>query len=56
MFNVISGFYKPETGVIKFENQDITNTKTHIRASKGLARTFQNISLFQTMSVLDKLL
>ncbi|PPR78130.1 MAG: Arabinose import ATP-binding protein AraG, partial [Alphaproteobacteria bacterium MarineAlpha2_Bin1] len=55
LFNVISGFYKPQSGSIKFNNQEISTSNTHLRASMGLARTFQNISLFPGMTVLDNI-
>ena len=55
LFNVISGFYKPSSGSIMFNNNKISTSNTHIRASMGLARTFQNISLFPGMTVLDNI-
>ncbi|MBL42203.1 MAG: ABC transporter ATP-binding protein [Rhodospirillaceae bacterium] len=55
LFNVISGFYKPSSGSIMFNNNEISTSNTHIRASMGLARTFQNISLFPGMTVLDNI-
>ena len=55
LFNVISGFYKPISGSIIFQNEEISTVNTHLRAKKGLARTFQNISLFPGMTVLDNI-
>ena len=55
LFNVISGFYKPSSGSIMFNNNEISTSNTHIRASMGLARTFQNISHFPGMTVLDNI-
>jgi len=55
LFNVISGFYKPLSGSIIFQNKEISTINTHLRASDGLARTFQNISLFPGMTVLDNI-
>src|SRR6516225_4721284 len=46
VFNTISGFYRPAAGHIVLDGQDITSTPVHRRASRGLARTFQNIALF----------
>ncbi|WLR52656.1 ABC transporter ATP-binding protein [Bacillus tianshenii] len=55
MLNCISGLYKPSTGSIKFNGQDILNMKPYNRTSLGIARAFQNIALFAQMSVLDNL-
>lgn len=55
LFNTISGFYKPQTGVIQFEGQDITQMPPPGRARLGLARSFQNIALFRGMTVLDNI-
>tara|TARA_B100000686_G_scaffold283784_1_gene306956 strand:- start:403 stop:1188 length:786 start_codon:yes stop_codon:yes gene_type:complete len=55
LFNVISGFNKANAGKIFYEGEDISTLKTHLRAKKGLARTFQNISLFPGMTVLDNI-
>jgi branched-chain amino acid transport system ATP-binding protein len=55
LFNSISGFYKPQAGRIVFEGTDITRHKPPRRAALGLARTFQNIALFQGMTVLDNI-
>jgi branched-chain amino acid transport system ATP-binding protein len=55
LFNAISGFYRPQAGRIVFDGQDITRLKPPRRAALGLARTFQNIALFQGMSVLDNI-
>lgn len=55
LFNVISGFHKPDSGRLSFAGQDITRMATHRRAGLGIARTFQNISLFPGMTVLDNI-
>ena len=55
LFNVISGFHRADSGRVIFDGKDITKLRTHLRAGKGLARTFQNISLFPGMSVLDNI-
>jgi branched-chain amino acid transport system ATP-binding protein len=49
-FNVITGLYAPTEGAIYFEGADITASKPHIRAAAGIARTFQNIRLFNLMT------
>ena len=56
IFNCINGIYKPTGGMILFEGKDITGQKPYRIAHKGIARTFQNIALFQNMTVLDNLL
>jgi branched-chain amino acid transport system ATP-binding protein len=55
LFNAISGFYRPERGTIRFDGADITRVPGHARAALGLARTFQNVSLFRGMTVLDNI-
>jgi branched-chain amino acid transport system ATP-binding protein len=55
LFNVISGFYKPQAGHVLFCGQDIGRLPPHQRAKLGLARSFQNIALFRGLSVLDNI-
>ncbi|MCL4802486.1 MAG: ABC transporter ATP-binding protein [Burkholderiales bacterium] len=55
LFNAISGFYRPERGAIRFEGRDIGRVPASRRAGLGLARTFQNVSLFRGMTVLDNI-
>ena len=55
LLNMISGFYKPDTGRIALESQDITQRKPSDIAALGVARTFQNIALFSGLTVLDNL-
>jgi branched-chain amino acid transport system ATP-binding protein len=56
IFNLISRFYKPTRGTIKFDGQDITGLAAHEIGPLGIARTFQNIELFDHSTVLDNLL
>ena len=56
ILNCINGFYKPQSGKIFFEGQDITHLPPHRRPSLGIARTFQNIQLYSGMTVLDNLM
>jgi branched-chain amino acid transport system ATP-binding protein len=56
LLNMISGFYKPDTGSITFEGIDITRARPARIASLGVARTFQNIALFGGMTVLDNIM
>ena len=56
LLNMISGFYKPDTGRVVLEGQDITQRKPSDIAALGIARTFQNIALFSGLTVLDNLM
>jgi len=56
IFNLISRFYEATTGSIKFNGQDITKLGAEAIAPLGIARTFQNIELFDQSSVLQNLL
>jgi len=56
LLNMISGFYKPDTGRITFEGRDITSKRPSAVAALGIARTFQNIALFSGLTVLDNLM
>lgn len=53
VFNLITGVYKPDEGAIKFKGQDITGLPPYDICSRGIARTFQNIRLFNDLTVLD---
>lgn len=56
LLNVLSGFYKPQQGGIRFEGQDIGRWPVHKVARAGLARTFQGTHLLAHMSVLDNIM
>ena len=56
MLNVITRVFDPTAGQIEFEGQDITRLPRHKVVHAGIARTFQNIELFEGGSVLDNLL
>ena len=53
LFNAITGIFPPSVGRIVFEGGDIAGAKPHQVAEIGIARTFQNIRLFEYMSALD---
>lgn len=55
-FNLISGVYKPTRGQILLEQNAISGLSTYEIARLGIVRTFQNIRLFQSLSVLDNIL
>ncbi|MCG8692313.1 MAG: ABC transporter ATP-binding protein [Minwuiales bacterium] len=56
IFNLVSRIYEPTMGRLVFQDQDITKVPAHQVASLGIARTFQNIELFEHASVLHNLL
>ena len=56
IFNAISRLYNVTRGTLTFDGTDITNVKAESIASLGIARTFQNIELFENASVLQNLL
>jgi branched-chain amino acid transport system ATP-binding protein len=56
LLNVISGFYHPSEGSLRFEGRDRTRLAPPDVAALGIARTFQNVALFKGMSVLDNLM
>ena len=56
LFNVISRIYQPNEGKIYFENNDISKVAPHKISSLGIARTFQNLELFENATVLQNLL
>jgi branched-chain amino acid transport system ATP-binding protein len=56
VFNLISGVYRPNSGGIFLEGQDITGLKPHKIASKGVARTFQISTLFNKCTVLENVI
>lgn len=55
LFNVISGLLPPSSGKVALEGQDITKRKPHQRARMGLARTFQRLELFTSLSVRENI-
>lgn len=56
VFNIITGQYEPTEGKVILSDEDITGLRPDIVASKGIARTFQNVRLFTGLSVLDNVL
>ena len=53
VFNLLTGVYTPNEGIIRLDGKDITGHKTMEINHDGIARTFQNIRLFHQMSILD---
>jgi len=56
MLNVITRVFDPSSGTVSFDGQDITRLPRHKIVQQGIARTFQNIELFEGGTVLDNLL
>jgi branched-chain amino acid transport system ATP-binding protein len=55
-FNMLTGFYKPTLGKIMLEDRNITGNRPDVIMKLGMARTFQNIRLFGTMSAMENVL
>jgi len=55
-FNMLTGVYKPTSGKIVFDGDDVTGKPPHAITERGIGRTFQNIRLFQNMTSLENVL
>lgn len=53
VFNIITGIYRPTAGTITLAGQSIVGRKPNAIAARGIARTFQNIRLFESLTVFD---
>lgn len=53
VFNMITGVYPPTEGIIAYQGRKLNNLSSHRIISRGIARTFQNIRLFKSMTVLE---
>jgi len=56
VFNMITGFYPPDQGSIRFNGQELSGLRPHEITRAGIARTFQNIRLFADMTVMENLI
>jgi branched-chain amino acid transport system ATP-binding protein len=56
LFNCVTGLYAPTSGRVVFDGRDITGSRPHRVAKLGIARTFQNIRLFDYMTVVENVL
>jgi ABC-type branched-subunit amino acid transport system ATPase component len=56
LFNIISGFFLPNEGKILFEGKDITGFHPHQVCYLGITRTFQNLQIFQNMTVMENVM
>jgi branched-chain amino acid transport system ATP-binding protein len=53
LFNMISGVYRPGSGRVVLDGEDVTGLDPYLLARRGLSRTFQNLQIFQSMTVLE---
>ena len=56
MFNVVSRIYQPNSGSVRFKGRELLDVPAHGIAKLGIARTFQNLALFPTMSLLENVM
>ena len=56
LFNIVTRLYKPDSGALEFNGKSLLHTPPHRVVRRGIARTFQNVELFRTMTVLDNVL
>jgi len=56
MFNVVSRIYEPTSGQVVYDGTDLLSVPAHGIAKRGIARTFQNLALFPSMSLLDNVM
>ena len=56
LFNMISGVYIPGAGKVVLNGEDVTAQSPHLLARRGMCRTFQNLQIFQSMSVLENVI
>ena len=54
-FNCITGFYKPDTGTVRYRGQDVTKLPPHRKAAMGFGRTFQNVGMVKSTTALENL-
>src|SRR5690606_27433898 len=53
LFNCVSGVYVPTSGTVSLGGEDISRLKPFERARRGMTRTFQNLQIFENMSVVE---
>ena len=55
-FNLLTGLYSPRGGTIFFDGREITKVPPHKRVMRGIVRTFQLVSVFDSLRVVDNLI
>lgn len=56
LFNMISGVYLPNSGRVTLNGENVTGLSPHLLARRGLSRTFQNLQIFQSMTVVENVM
>ncbi len=56
LINIVAGVYPPDAGAVALDGRAVTGSPPHVMARLGVARTFQNVRLFRTMTVFDNVL
>jgi ABC-type branched-subunit amino acid transport system ATPase component/ABC-type branched-subunit amino acid transport system permease subunit len=56
LINCVSGLYSPDTGSVRLRGQDVTAEPAHVRARLGMARTFQNLQLVPSLTVIENVM
>jgi len=56
LFNCLSGIYKPDRGTVKYRDRDVSGSAPHKRAAMGIGRTWQNLGVVRSLSVLENVL
>ena len=56
LFNMITGIYRPDAGTVVFNGKDIRKTPVHRLVKSGVARTFQHVELFSSMTLLENIM
>jgi branched-chain amino acid transport system ATP-binding protein len=56
IIDALTGYHAPAAGTVTFEGQDVTMLRPHLRARRGLVRTFQSVELFDDLTVEENLL
>jgi branched-chain amino acid transport system ATP-binding protein len=56
MIDALTGYTRPSEGVVRFDGEDVTRLRPHLRTRRGMTRTFQSIELFDDLTVEENLL
>jgi len=56
LFNIVTRLYRPDAGELELDGRSLLRTPAHRIVRRGIARTFQNVEVFRTMTVLDNVL
>ncbi len=55
-FNLLTGYYRPQQGKVFYQGRDVTGMRPHERVILGIARTFQLVSVFDSMTVMENMM